>query len=1032
MIGRGSMKTRHKVIGLTVLLCVLAWVIDGLLDFWIFYADRPFIDMLVLDVPGHEVYVRIVWMALVLAAGSVLAVHLSRLEKASEALRVSQEWYSTTLGSIGDAVIASDTEGRVTFMNAVAESLTGWKKSEALGRPTNEVFRVFNELTGEPAANPVDRVLSEGVIVGLVNHTELETRNGNRIPIDDSGAPIRSKDGTLVGVVLVFHDMSKRRTLERELARNEAKYKFLVENLNEGIWQIDREGNTVFVNQRMAEMLGYTIDEVVGKSPQSFMEEKGAELWQQRLEMRRRGVGERYDLEFVRKDGSHFFASLNASPINDDVGRMTGALAAVVDVTERRTAEDRVVHLNAVLKAIRNVSQLITRVHDLDSLIRQICECLVEARGFYSAWIALLDESGNLIARAQQGFDGGFDRIANQFAESRGPHCWLKAQKDPAAALMIVPHQECGDCSATDCFSERRVLCTCLKHGERIYGILNISIPAEFEHDEEELSLFREVAGDIAFALHALELAERRRQAEIELASEKEKLAVTLGSIGDGVIATDSTGRVEFLNRVAEDLTGWSEKEALGRVLTEVFRIVNEQTREECENPVERVLRAGEVVGLANHTALISRSGIEKSIADSGAPIRDLSGSIIGVVLVFRDVSETKRLQEFVNRAQRLETAGRIAGQVAHDFNNLLGPLTAYPLFVRELLPDNHPAIEFIDEIERSAGRIAEINQQLLTLGRRGHYAMSTLDLNEVVSHALEQMKPIQETLLIETVFERNLLPVRGGAAQLVRVISNLVSNAADAMLNIGKIVIKTESYYAESIVGRNNRVPKGEYVKLSVIDSGVGIPQDVVPKIFDPFFSTKSEGRQRGSGLGLSVVHAVVEDHDGHVDFESKVGHGSSFYVYLPVSREGIEDEPSESIAGGKETILVVDDDGVQRDICHKLLEKLGYSVTVVRSGEAAVVAAKESRFDLMLLDMIMPDGIDGAEAYRRILQVRPNQKAIVVSGYAETERVQRALDLGAGAFIRKPLSLKSIAQAVRKELDRAREYQQKSSDNS
>jgi CheY-like chemotaxis protein len=246
------------------------------------------------------------------------------------------------------------------------------------------------------------------------------------------------------------------------------------------------------------------------------------------------------------------------------------------------------------------------------------------------------------------------------------------------------------------------------------------------------------------------------------------------------------------------------------------------------------------------------------------------------------------------------------------------------------------------------------------------------------------------------------------------------VANAYDAMEGGGTLTIHTENYYLDELAGGYENIPKGEYVKLTLADTGKGIPSKIVSKIFDPFFTTKATDKRRGSGLGLSVVHAVMEDHHGYIDLETKPERGTKFYLYFPVTRQEIESSQGDQIYGGEETIMVVDDDAEQRDVTVKLLEKLGYSVLTADSGEDAIQRIKENAIDLILMDMIMPPGIDGADTYKKILDFRPNQKAIIVSGFARSERAKYALDLGASGFLRKPVTLKSLAQAIRKALDK------------
>ena len=332
--------------------------------------------------------------------------------------------------------------------------------------------------------------------------------------------------------------------------------------------------------------------------------------------------------------------------------------------------------------------------------------------------------------------------------------------------------------------------------------------------------------------------------------------------------------------------------------------------------------------------------------------------------------------------------------------------------------------MKFVGDMQKAALQISEINQQLLTLGRRGHYNQELINLNELVTEVVDQTYPVPDSLTIKVNKAQNLMNISGGRSQVLRVISNLVTNARDAMGDVGTLEIHTENFYVDEASGTAGTVPQGEYVKVTVSDSGCGIPPEILSKIFDPFFTTKSAGHSRGSGLGLSIVHAVVEDHHGFIDFKSEAGKGTKFYLYFPISRETVEEAVSDQIVGGDESIMVVDDDPIQREVTRNLLEKLGYQVDTADSGERAIEMLREQSFDLLVLDMIMPNGIDGAETYKRARELDNSQKAIIVSGFAETGRVEAALSLGAGNFIRKPLTMKSLAQAVRRELDRTAKW--------
>lgn len=391
-------------------------------------------------------------------------------------------------------------------------------------------------------------------------------------------------------------------------------------------------------------------------------------------------------------------------------------------------------------------------------------------------------------------------------------------------------------------------------------------------------------------------------------------------------------------------------------------------------------------------------------------------------VHIIRDITENVRLREHMSRSERLETAGHIAGQVAHDFNNLLAPLRGYPELIRAEVETGHPILEMIDSIEKAAIQMADINKQLLTLGRRGHYNLELLDVNEVLHGVLEELDAASCDIAVTTRFADDLLHVKGGRTQIQRAISNLLRNALEAMPGGGELFVSTVNRYADDDEIVFARIPRGEYVMISIRDTGVGIPTDIVNRVFDPFFTTKSMDDRRGSGLGLSVVDGVVKDHDGFIDLESRPGTGTTFHVYLPITRESVLTSDHAEITGKGETVLIVDDDGTQRRVTELLLTNLGYRVETAASGEEAVACIRDRDFDLVLLDMVMPGGMDGARTYERILEIRSDQPAIIMSGFSETDRVQAAKDLGAGAFLRKPVTVETLGLAVRSELDGGR----------
>ncbi len=473
-------------------------------------------------------------------------------------------------------------------------------------------------------------------------------------------------------------------------------------------------------------------------------------------------------------------------------------------------------------------------------------------------------------------------------------------------------------------------------------------------------------------------------------------------------------GNIMFFNAATSKISGFEDDELMGRSF---LGLVHPQDRLVVQDYLT------EVRGEECATCI----GSFRICKDNGE-VRWLEASSVGLIwkgnpaiLSFlSDITKRKMLQEELERAQRLESAGRVAAQIAHDFNNLLSPLAAYPYLMREELPPDSPLLDMLDEIENAADKLAEINQQLLTLGGRGHYTMESVDLNSLI-HSILMSQDLPAGVKLKEKFESNLSPVKAGTSQLTGALGNLIMNAVEAMAGGGTLTVKTVTITIGEVTQGHRSAKPGDYVKLEISDTGAGIDPEILGSIFDPFFTTKTMDRKRGAGLGLSVAHGIIEDHDGYIDAHSRDGHGATFVVLLPatmpVSRKA--DKMARKMMGGSERILVVDDDPIQRKVAGQLLKRLGYQVHVVPSGEKAVRHIKTRPYDLLVMDMVM-SGIDGVEAYRRILEHRPNQKAIILSGYAKSNRVAQAFKLGAGSFVSKPVTQQTLAEAVRRELDK------------
>lgn len=380
-----------------------------------------------------------------------------------------------------------------------------------------------------------------------------------------------------------------------------------------------------------------------------------------------------------------------------------------------------------------------------------------------------------------------------------------------------------------------------------------------------------------------------------------------------------------------------------------------------------------------------------------------------------------------LQRAQKMEALGVLAGVVAHDLNNTLVGLVGYPEMLMMRLPEDSPLLRHLQTIKNSGEKAAAIVQDLLTMARRGVQTEDNVNLNQIVSSYLESLEHQRLTrdhqdIAFTVALAEDLLPVHGSSIHLHKTVMNLVFNAVEAMPSGGTVRIETWNQYCDRPVAGYDEVREGEYVVMEISDTGHGISAEDIEHIFEPFYTKKVMGRS-GSGLGLAVVWGTVKDHHGYIDVRSSAG-GSSFTIYLPASREtvtkGEGKEISKDIQGRGERLLVIDDIEEQRELAKMILVGFGYRVATASSGEEAVAYLRRHDVDLLLMDMIMEPGMDGLDTYKEVLKIKPGQKAIIVSGFSETDRVTQALRMGAGAYVRKPFLMEKLALAVREELDR------------
>ena len=507
----------------------------------------------------------------------------------------------------------------------------------------------------------------------------------------------------------------------------------------------------------------------------------------------------------------------------------------------------------------------------------------------------------------------------------------------------------------------------------------------------------------------------QRKEAEQKLAEQKERLDVTLRSIGDGVITTDTEGRVVLLNPVAEQLTGWSQQQVAGLPLGKVFKIIDEKNRHPWADPVQQVMTNGGMLNQNTRTILVARDGRERSISHSGSPILDMNRQTVGVVLVFRDMSEQNRLEAELIKNKKLESLGMLAGGIAHDFNNILTAILGNLSLVGLCLAKEENEIrDLVEQAKKAALSARDLVQQLRTFAKGGEPVRKTAAIDEIIRESADFVLR-GSTVACRYHFPGDLWFADIDTGQISRVIQNLVLNAKQSMPGGGFIDISCRNIRKES----HDPLPLKDklYIEVSVRDQGKGMDTKTLTTIFDPYFTTKKEGY----GLGLSICHSIIRKHKGHITVESEPGKGTVFTFYVCASsRIPVQEHKDVRLSGdsgGK--VLVLDDEALVGISIKKMLEHLHYQVTLVRDGQEAVdsyleAAKSGTPFSLAILDLTIPGGMGGEDVIRELLRHDPQAKVLVASGYSDNPVMAHCQDYGFSGVLEKPFQIEELGRVL------------------
>ncbi|MFH1034321.1 MAG: PAS domain S-box protein [Pseudomonadota bacterium] len=773
-------------------------------------------------------------------------------------------------------------------------------------------------------------------------------------------------------ISILISDMQSQIASERRVKESEEKYRRIVDTANEGVLVIDHAQTITFANRKMAEMTGYLLEELRGRSLTEFYFPEDLHAHEGQMERRRQGLASNYERRVKRKDGSERWFLVSAVPMFEE-GDFIGSLAMYSDITDRKQAEAA---LRGKAAALQEQAELLDLAHD-SIIVRDL-----ESRVIF--WNRGAEESyGWSRAEAQS-------KVTHDLLQTEFP----QPLPDIEDALLREGRWE-GE----------------LTHTRRDGSIIIVASRWVLSRDEEgRPRAILEINNDIT----------QRKRANDALRANEKRLQAILEASADPLVVYDAQGNTTFVNPAFTRVFGWLAEEVLGRQIP----FVPDDQKTRAQEIIRQLYEHGGTTTL--QTKRLTKSGESRDIVISAAGIPGATGGIAGMVVNLTDVTHTKKLEAQLRQSQKMEAIGTLAGGIAHDFNNILGAIMGYSELALEMARNGRANIEELNQVLQATDRARRLVKQILTFSRKVEADLKPLSLNTSVRQTLNLLGPtLPKMISIETILAADLKTVMADPNQMEQVLLNLASNAADAMPEGGRLVIETRNEKLDrEYCSQHLEMNPGDYVLLMVSDTGQGIDPQTLEHIFDLFFTTKAVGK--GTGLGLATVYGIVKSHRGEILCYSEPGMGTSFKIYLPAfqsdASKASDEEPfGNSSLRGSETILLVDDEPALRELGQLTLEGLGYRVLTADCGETALELFKDGhdQIDLVVMDLGMP-GMGGHRCLREMLVINPKAKVVIASGYSANGQVRASLESGAAGYVAKPYRRVDLLTTVRDVLDK------------
>jgi two-component system cell cycle sensor histidine kinase/response regulator CckA len=884
---------------------------------------------------------------------------LKERRRAQEEVTRSETRYRELYQGSQDGYAMVNMEGKIIEINSTFQ--------EMLGYPEEEISeKTYEDITPEKWHSIEVDILKDQVLkrgFSDVYQKEYRRKDGTVFPIEMRTHLFKDQMGNAIGMWAWVRDITDRKRAEEALQDSEERFRLLSENIPVAVYSAlpDEHCSYLFISGRMEELTGHSEREFL-EDPTLFTEvihpEDRAYVWERIEEHRQKKTSLDIQYRIITKDKVVKWVRNKATPVFDEKGEIVCIDGFMEDITERKRAEEELLRIT---EAVESASDA----------------------------IGMSDPQGRHVYQ-NQAFTDLFEYATARELESMGGPSAVYV--DPAVAQQVFAEIMTGGSWTGEVEMTS-------KSGRRF----TVFLRADAIRDDE---------GNIIGLVGVHTDITERKQAEEAMVRAKEDWENTFDAITDMVMLLDSEHRVIRVNKAAAEALNTTKESLVGR---KCYEAVHRQN-----HPITKCPLLDTMKTLEPHTVEITDVHLGGTFICTTSPLVDHEGKLRGYTHSLKDVTESKRLEAQFQQAQKLEAVGTLAGGIAHDFNNLLMAIQGRTsLMLMHVGPeDSH--FGYLRGIEDAVKRGAYLSKQLLGFARGGKYEVRATDLNRLLEKSSEMFGRTKKEIRIHKKYQKDIWPVEADQGQIEQVLMNLYVNAWQAMPAGGDLYLETRNVTLDRQYTKPFKVEPGNFVKISLTDTGAGMDEATRLRVFEPFFTTKEMGG--GTGLGLASAYGIIKNHGGIISLYSEPGHGTTFDIYLPASGEEVpmEQETSQEIFKGTETVLFVDDEDSILEVGKEMLTALGYKVIEAMGGEKALELYRENqdKIDMVILDMIMPD-MGGGEVYDRLKEINAKVRVLLSSGYSLDGQANHILQRGCDGFIQKPFDVRELSSKLRQVLE-------------